>query len=302
MIWYIGTTTRSMSTHSITSYHRQTTIWQSPTRTQPSIQILIVSHHRNTTRRASHWQTSWHNPWDMPRHTQWLTGCQWPSNLHHPRQSSSAQCSRRKSQIRSTHYRQTSPTTARPRYHPQYLWTGVLGAQTNHRKPSHCGMIVEEHKDYTENVVFCQFELGTPAHKTIRQWKSHIAGSIIRLIGDQDVYIPANVVHIMAEKRLQWKQYVTVQFAQPAWSATSSEGVPALQFDQLNVIARHMHTINTGETLWNDPVSWPPLNDKTLQFAILKGLALPKLSRHKVKTMDKWPEFLKLEWSQLNKY
>jgi hypothetical protein len=137
------------------------------------------------------------------------------------------------------------------------------------------GMIVEEHKEYTENVVFCRFEPGTPAHKTIKRWKSRIAGSIIRLIDDQDVYIPAEVVQIMAEKRLQRKQYVTVQFAQPAWSATSSEGVPTLQFDQLNVIAHHMHAINTGETLWTDPLSWPPLNDATLQFAILKGLALP---------------------------
>jgi hypothetical protein len=143
-----------------------------------------------------------------------------------------------------------------------------------------------------ENVVFRQFEPGTPAHKTIKRWKSCIAGSIIRLIDDQDVYTPADVVCIMAEKQLQQKQYVTAQFAQPAWSATSSEGVPTLQFDQLNVIACHMHAINTGETLWNNTLSWPPLNNKTLQFAILKGLTLPKLSRRKVKTMDKWPEFL----------
>jgi hypothetical protein len=34
------------------------------------------------------------------------------------------------------------------------------------------GMIVEEHKEYTENVVFRQFEPGTPAHKTIKRWKS----------------------------------------------------------------------------------------------------------------------------------
>jgi hypothetical protein len=138
-------------------------------------------------------------------------------------------------------------------------------------------MTVEKHKEYTENGVFPRFEPGTPAHKTIRRWKSHIAGSIIRLIDDQDVYTPADIVRIMAEKRLQQKQYVTVQFAQPGWSATSSDGVPTLQFDQLNVIAHHIHAINTGETLWNDPLSWQPMNNETLQFAILKGLALPKL-------------------------
>jgi hypothetical protein len=68
------------------------------------------------------------------------------------------------------------------------------------------GMIVEEHKEYTENVVFCRFEPGPPAHKTIKCWRSHIAGSIIRLIDDQDVYTPANVVRIMAKKRLQRKE------------------------------------------------------------------------------------------------
>jgi hypothetical protein len=139
-------------------------------------------------------------------------------------------------------------------------------------------------------------------HKTIKRWKSRIAGSIIQFIDDKSVYTPADVVRIMAEKQLQRKQYVTVQFAQPTWSTTSNKGVPTLQFDQLNVIAHHMHAIRTGKTLWDDPLSWPSLNNKTLHFAIMKGLAIPKLSHRKVKTMNKWSEFLKSEWSQLNKY
>lgn len=164
------------------------------------------------------------------------------------------------------------------------------------------GLILEPHPEYTETVVFKRFAPGTPAHRTIKRWKSRIAGSIIRLIDNEDVYSSADVVRIMAEKRHQHKTHVTVQFAQPAWSATSSEGVPTLQFDQLNVIAHHLHAIRTGETIWNDPLSWPPIDDDTLHIAIRKGLALPKLSRRKAKTLQEWPEFLKSEWSQLSKY
>jgi hypothetical protein len=164
------------------------------------------------------------------------------------------------------------------------------------------GLVVECHPEYTETVVFKRFEPGTAAHKTIKRWKSRIANSIIRLIDDEDVYNPADVVRIMSEKRLQRKQHVTVQFARPAWTATSSEGIPTLQFDQLNVIAHHLHTIKTGETLWNDPLSWPSIDNASLELAIRKGLALPKITRRKAKTMEEWPEFLKSEWAQLNKY
>jgi hypothetical protein len=82
----------------------------------------------------------------------------------------------------------------------------------------------------------------------------------------------------MSEKQLQRKQFVTVQFAQPAWSATTSKVVPTLQFDQLNVIAHHMHAIKTGENLWTDPLSWPTINDDSLFFwPFTKAFPFPKL-------------------------
>jgi hypothetical protein len=164
------------------------------------------------------------------------------------------------------------------------------------------GLIVEPHPEYSDTTIFKRFEPGTPAHRTIKRWKSRIAGSIIRLIDDEDVYCPADIVRIMSDKRRQRKQFVTIQFAQPTWSATSSEGVPTLQFDQLNVIAHHMHAIKTGENLWTDPLTWPPIDDDALTLAIRKGLALPKITRRRAKTMKEWPDFLKSEWSQLNKY
>ena len=109
------------------------------------------------------------------------------------------------------------------------------------------------------------------------------------MIDDQTVYSAQDIVRILSEKRHQQKTHVTIQFAQPLWSATSNEGVPTLHFDQLNVIAHHLHSIKTGETIWNDPLSWPPISDESLDLAIQKGLALPKLSRRKAQTLDEWP-------------
>jgi hypothetical protein len=106
----------------------------------------------------------------------------------------------------------------------------------------------------------------------------------------------------MAQKRLKHQRHVTVQFAHPSWTATTSEGVPTLQFDQLNVIAHHLHAIRTSDTLWHDPLTWPPLDDQAINLAIQKGLALPRITRRRAQTMPEWPHFLKSEWAQLDKY
>jgi hypothetical protein len=136
-------------------------------------------------------------------------------------------------------------------------------------------------------VIFKCFEPGTHAHKTIRHWKSCLTGSIIQLINDdEDVYTPADVVRILSGKQCLHKSHVTIQFAWPTETATSSEGVPTLQFDQLNVIAHHLPAINTGEIIWHDPLTWPPVEDESIRLATMKGLALPKLARRKAKTME----------------
>jgi hypothetical protein len=70
----------------------------------------------------------------------------------------------------------------------------------------------------------------------------------------------------------------------------------------MNVIAHHLHAINTGEMTWTDPLTWPPISDKSLALAIRKGIVLPKLSRKRAQTLEEWPSFLRSEWSQLDKY
>jgi Reverse transcriptase (RNA-dependent DNA polymerase) len=49
-------------------------------------------------------------------------------------------------------------------------------------------------------------------------------------------------------------------------------------------------------------MTWPPISDESLALAIWKGIALPKLSRNRAKSLEEWPSFLKSEWSQLDKY
>jgi hypothetical protein len=164
------------------------------------------------------------------------------------------------------------------------------------------GLIVEKHPEYDETVVFTRCDPGTISHKRIRRWKSRLRGSIIRMIDDETVYTTADMVRILSEKREARKTHVTIQFAQPLWSSTSGEGVPTLHFDQLNVIAHHLHAINTGEALWKDPLTWPPISDESLALAIRKGIALPKLSRKRAQSLEEWPSFLKSEWSQRDKY
>ena len=122
------------------------------------------------------------------------------------------------------------------------------------------------------------------------------------MIDDTTITSPNDVARDIAEKRRQNRTAVKIQFAHPLWSATSGEGLPTLQFDQLNVIAHHLHAINTGETLWHDPLEWPEVSDEAIALAISKGIALPKLTRRKAQTMQEWPKFRESEWSQLSKY
>ena len=122
------------------------------------------------------------------------------------------------------------------------------------------------------------------------------------MIDDITISTPTNIARVIAKKHWQNCTTVTIQFTHPLWTATSGDGLPTLQFDQLNVIAHHLHAINTGETTWTDPLTWPDISDEAIALAIRKGIALPKLTRQKAQTLEEWPKFRDSEWSQLNKY
>jgi hypothetical protein len=105
--------------------------------------------------------------------------------------------------------------------------------------------------------------------------------------------------HVLQEKRRKGQTQVRIQFAQPIWSSMTGEGLPTLHFDQLNVIPHHLHHISTGKDLCPNKGEWPPINDASIALAIMKGLAIPKITRRKAIQSTSWPKFHKSEWEQL---
>jgi hypothetical protein len=142
-------------------------------------------------------------------------------------------------------------------------------------------LITEQHPEYEETAVFKQCHPGTVSHKTIRRWKSRLKGSIIRLIDNITLTDTTQLKRIIRGKRQKGQTEVKIQFAQPLWRSMTGEGLPTLHFDQLNVIAHHLHAMKTGHGLWLDKTQWPPIDDDTITLAIMKGLALPKLTRRR---------------------
>jgi hypothetical protein len=164
------------------------------------------------------------------------------------------------------------------------------------------GLVAEQHPEYEDTVTLTRCDPGTIAHKQIRRWKSRLRGSTIRMVDEITITDTAQLTETIRLKRLTGQQYVKIQFANPRWSAMSGDGLPTLQFDQLNVITHHLNAINNDGTTWNDPLQWPPLDEENIIASIRKGLALPKLTRRRLLDTPEWPKFKASEWTQLNKY
>ena len=65
-------------------------------------------------------------------------------------------------------------------------------------------------------------------------------------------------IKIAVKKAKQNKQTnITIVFGSLVGFAMSGEGIPTLQADQFNVIAHHLHKINTEGDLWPDKEKWP---------------------------------------------
>ena len=141
------------------------------------------------------------------------------------------------------------------------------------------GLITEQHPEYLDTITLTRCDPGTVSHKQIRRWKSRLRGSTIRMVDDITITDIEQFTETIRLKRLTGQLHVKIQFANPRWSAMSGDGLPTLQFDQLNVITHHLNAISNDGTTWNDPIKWPPLDNENIIAAIHKGLALPKLSR-----------------------
>ena len=98
------------------------------------------------------------------------------------------------------------------------------------------------------------------------------------MIDDITITDTAQFTEKIRLKQLTGQLHVKIQFANPRWSVMSGDGLPTLQFYQLNVITHHLNAINNDGTTWNDPIKWPPLDNDNIIVAVRKGLALPKLT------------------------
>jgi len=91
-----------------------------------------------------------------------------------------------------------------------------------------------------------------------------------------------------------------IEFGSLTAFAMSSEGVPTLQADQLNVIAHHIQTMNTNEDLWTNKSDWSlPIDSPDVMTECLK---ISRLTRRRVQQLerDAWYKFHKSDWKQPN--
>jgi hypothetical protein len=103
---------------------------------------------------------------------------------------------------------------------------------------------------------------GTSAAKTPR-WRSRHRNSIIQEVDGEQIATPQDLRDKIRAARIARKENVTIPFGRPPKSHMTSDGMPQLHFDQLNVVAHHLHAVRTGEDQnypdesWSTPTNGP---------------------------------------------
>ena len=169
-------------------------------------------------------------------------------------------------------------------------------------KPYHkkLGLITQPHPDMKDSMELAEFQCGTTSHRHIRSWKQRLRRTIIISVNDElkrndeDIIIAVENAERAQQKNITIVSGLLVQFAM------IGEGVPTLQADQLNVIAHHLHEINTKEDLWPNKEEWSHLTDSPKILPI--QMTVNKLRRKTLKETLEWYSFLKSEHKQLNRY
>jgi hypothetical protein len=145
---------------------------------------------------------------------------------------------------------------------------------------------VSPQEDLKRAVVVTEMQSGTSAAKTSR-WRGRHRNSVIQEADGEQIATPQDLRDKICAARTARKENVTITFGRPPKSHMTSDGTPQLHFDQLNVIARHLHAVRTGEDQWqqrenielagdDDAHAWPPMSAEAIDEAIIKGLAIPK--------------------------
>ena len=101
------------------------------------------------------------------------------------------------------------------------------------------GLLVEPHANIKRAVVVMQMQSGTSAAK-IPQWRSQYRNCIVQAVDDKQITTPQDLAEKIRLACKANKEHVTITFGRPQMSAMTSDGIPKLHFDQLNVIAHHL--------------------------------------------------------------
>ena len=164
------------------------------------------------------------------------------------------------------------------------------------------GLDIVDHPEYNDMVMFRRCIPGTIAHKNIRRWKSRLTGAIITAIDDIEITSRRQLIQTIRKYRQQGKQSAKIEFARPNNTNHTGDGIPIMHFDQLHVVAQHIHQIRTGEDVNMDTIEWPEISHESLSIAKKKGMNIPKLTRRKIMESEDAAAFKKSEWKQLNRY
>ena len=180
-------------------------------------------------------------------------------------------------------------------------------------KSSHptLGLIVNDHCDLQNTVEFTDIEVGTAAHNRMKNWKRRLRGTVITKINGDTITSTKQMKEVIKKWYKDPKTTMArIEFGSMKGFAINGIGIPALQVDQLNVIAHHVNKIQMEENgnvdisdlkdddTWNDPTEWPDDIRK-------EKLKVSRLTRRKImKDYDEETKrlFREQEWKQLNQY
>ena len=133
---------------------------------------------------------------------------------------------------------------------------------------------------------------GTPAAR-IKHWRSKYRHGTIRAINGIYVDTIQDIQETVTKLKGSNATTCTITIAHPEIpEPLTHEGIPQLHFDQLHMLAHHLHVLKYGDNydLWDDKTTKPPLSEATIHQAIADGITPAKLT------------WLHAEWKELDSY
>ena len=82
-------------------------------------------------------------------------------------------------------------------------------------------------------------------------------GTIVTAVDGKQITKHVDITNAISKARQERKKEIKIEFGSLVGFEMSGEGIPTLQADQLNVIAHHIHSIQTNHDIWPNKQNWP---------------------------------------------